>query len=333
MKQVAVIGAGLAGVAVAWHLLNQTHLNVQVTLYDAHGIGGGASGIAAGLMAAFGGARANPLPYGQEGLQATLNLVQIAEATLHKPLLHCGVLRPALTEKQRNDFRKRVETFPEQLHWWSEQECQTELPQLSKAPGLWLPQAYQIDTSNYLKGLWKACEERGAQFILKRVQNWTELKRYDWMIGAMGAESLIFPELDKLAVKRNKGQMVGFSQLPGIDSLPFALNSHAYLVSALDHTFFWAGATYEHDEPLDCQPNLSNAWKLLLPRLEPMLPLLKESTPSVCLTGLRLSTADYLPIMKQLDAKRWVLTGFGSKGLLYHALYGQQLTNKIISAN
>lgn len=328
--QIAIIGGGLAGVATAWNLLNFRQLPIQITLFDQQGIASGASGIAAGLVSSFGGARATLLTQGMEGIAATLELVKIAEQVLNISLLRPGILRLALTDQQQQEFYARTQKFPDQLHWWPPDQCQSNLPQLAQAPGLWIPQAYQIDTRGYLNGLWQACEQLGAELICQRVEHWKELDSFDYVIATMGADSLAFPELHKLPAKRNKGQIVGFSTLPGLTQLPFALNSHAYLVSALNSSLFWAGATYEHDEPLDTVPHLSYAWELLRSRLEPMLPLLKEAVPQECLAGWRLSTRDYRPLIQRLDQRRWILTGFGSKGLLYHALYARQLVKRLM---
>lgn len=44
--RIAIIGAGFSGLAAAWYFLQQPHL--EVTVFDKKGIGGGASGVAAG---------------------------------------------------------------------------------------------------------------------------------------------------------------------------------------------------------------------------------------------------------------------------------------------
>ncbi|XP_039164619.1 uncharacterized protein LOC120291399 [Eucalyptus grandis] len=48
----AVLGAGFAGLSVAWHLLRHSpeKLHLRIDIYDESGIGGGASGIAGGLL-------------------------------------------------------------------------------------------------------------------------------------------------------------------------------------------------------------------------------------------------------------------------------------------
>lgn len=52
LKRYAIIGGGLAGVSVAWHLLAAATpaQPICIHLYDKAGIAGGASGAAAGLL-------------------------------------------------------------------------------------------------------------------------------------------------------------------------------------------------------------------------------------------------------------------------------------------
>jgi glycine/D-amino acid oxidase-like deaminating enzyme len=48
----AILGAGFAGISVAWHLLKESpkELRLSVDVYDEVGIGGGASGVSGGLL-------------------------------------------------------------------------------------------------------------------------------------------------------------------------------------------------------------------------------------------------------------------------------------------
>lgn len=54
-QRYAVVGAGFAGVAAAWHLMQQGSQvgPTEVHLYDVAGLAGGASGAAAGLLHPF----------------------------------------------------------------------------------------------------------------------------------------------------------------------------------------------------------------------------------------------------------------------------------------
>ncbi|CAG9460625.1 unnamed protein product [Pedinophyceae sp. YPF-701] len=93
------IGAGLAGLATTWHLVDvasKRGLNaVTVDLYDAKGIGAGASGAAAGLLHAY-GPRGKVLWRGPEAFDAARTLLRAAGAHGEDPVrARHGLVRPA----------------------------------------------------------------------------------------------------------------------------------------------------------------------------------------------------------------------------------------------
>jgi len=55
VRRIAIVGGGFAGCAVAWHLLAAARPGapIAVALFDGAGLGGGASGAAAGLLHPF----------------------------------------------------------------------------------------------------------------------------------------------------------------------------------------------------------------------------------------------------------------------------------------
>ena len=70
VRRFAIVGGGFAGCAVAWHLLAAARSGapIAVALFDGAGLGGGASGAAAGLLHPFtprGRVRRRPMPGGQ----------------------------------------------------------------------------------------------------------------------------------------------------------------------------------------------------------------------------------------------------------------------------
>ncbi|GAX84021.1 hypothetical protein CEUSTIGMA_g11446.t1 [Chlamydomonas eustigma] len=75
----AVIGAGLAGVATAWHLLEKSDPGhaIEVVIYDAVGVAAGGSGSAAGLLHAL-TPKGKLLWKGVEGVSATMQLLKTA---------------------------------------------------------------------------------------------------------------------------------------------------------------------------------------------------------------------------------------------------------------
>src|SRR5579864_6815899 len=88
--KIAIIGAGLSGLSLAWHLID----SASVTLFDHKGIGGGASGIAAGLMHPYPGQQGLRSFLATEGLLATKRLLAVAQKKSALPLaLENGIIR------------------------------------------------------------------------------------------------------------------------------------------------------------------------------------------------------------------------------------------------
>lgn len=144
-RRIAIVGAGFAGVATAYHVFRQvadahaeatadgkTVAPVRVTLIDEKGVAGGASGVAAGLLHPY-TPRGKIIWRGTEGVAATLELVRAAEnaervmeATARqerdddvlRPTVsprrgraiarRAGVCRPARSPKQARDLARHA---------------------------------------------------------------------------------------------------------------------------------------------------------------------------------------------------------------------------------
>ena len=160
--KIAIIGAGLAGLSVCWHLCQFPSL--QPTLFDPKGIGGGASGISTGLLHPFPGRRALRSWASAEGMQATRELIAISEKAMGRPVAEAsGIFRPAITLQQKTDFSARAKEDGEAV--W--QEHHTFGPVFG--PGLWIPDGITLYSRLYLQGLWAACETLGATFIQESI--------------------------------------------------------------------------------------------------------------------------------------------------------------------
>ena len=179
--RVAILGAGLAGLSVAYHLLEAGPAVVDI--YDAGGIGAGASGAAAGLLHGY-TPRGRLLWMGREGVARTHALLAVAEAAaarrgLPLPLAYCtGILRPPASAKQAADFARFVSPEGGRISS-SGGVCEPEdggaslvdreravalMPGLGPAafahgPCLHLPAGCVIDPQRYLAGLWAATQD------------------------------------------------------------------------------------------------------------------------------------------------------------------------------
>ncbi len=305
MKRLAVVGAGLAGLSVAWHAINKGY---EVTLFDPKGIGGGASGVSTGLLHPFPGKIAAKSWKADEGMKATRELLTIAEKAIGRPVASfSGIFRPAVTKEQKRDFQKNQEAV------WKE----ITLPGMAPTFGLWIEEGITVFSKVYLQGLWMAAEKKGAVFVQERFESDAS---FDLVVLATGAETLLNPLCNHLPVRTAIGQsLVCKWDRP----LPFSLASQGYITLTEDPTLCQVGSTYEHT-PL---PDPKKAEELL-EKVACFYPPAKDFKIVEIRAGKRVAPREgHQPIVAQISPKTWVFTGLGSRGMLYHALIGSSLVH------
>lgn len=328
--KIAIVGAGFCGLAVAWHLLQSP--SVKITLIDANGIGLGASGIAAGLLHPFSGAHAKLNWRGREGVEETKKLLSIATNSLRKPIIaqNRGILRLALNAEQLADFQLCAKRYPEETAWLDEDSCQSLASGSPRVPGLWVREGITVYATPYLQGLWHTCEALGAHFEKRKITTLKELSDFDTIVLTPGAESLKIPELSTLPLTCVKGQVLELSWPEGCPPLGCPLNSHVYLLMTEEGKSCLVGSTYEKGFK-EALPDLEAAKKEILPKAYELYPPLEKGRILNCYAGMRAVTPTHRPLMQKLSHNTWILTGMGSKGLLYHALYAKELAQAILS--
>ena len=332
---IAIIGAGFCGLAVAWHLLNHIPAfpNLKVHLFDSKEIGQGTSGIAAGLLHPFVGAHAKLNWRGQEGFQATQELLKISSLALGRPIIakDQGILRLALCDMQENDFQFCAKKFPIETQWLDAASSQALAPGCAPAPGLWIKQGLTIYSSLYLKGLWQACVQRGARFEQRSVDSLKDMQNFDITIVTTGAESLQLPELSSLPLKMVKGQVLELAWPKHLPPLTCALNSQIYVLMTESRTSCLVGATYEKGYQ-EAVIDIEIAQKQILPKAFDLFPPLKDELILNCYAGMRAVAPQHRSMVLRFSSSQWILTGMGSKGLLYHALFARELVDNIWNA-
>jgi glycine/D-amino acid oxidase-like deaminating enzyme len=325
--KIAIVGAGFSGIATAWNLLQ--HPKITLTLFDGKGVGGGASGMAAGLLHPYVGAHAKKNWMANEGLQATTALLQISAKSLNTPVSESvGMLRIALTEQQRHDFHYCASINPD-VEWFDETRCQQISPHNSPHPGIFIHSAIAVHASLYLKGLWKACEARGGMFNLLSIQSLHDLKEFDAIVLTVGADIGRFPELKDIRITPVKGQILELAWPQHTPPLRYPINSQAYVLMSYDRTSCIAGTTFERDFRTS-EPDLPFAKDQILSKISSLLPCLEGAEILACKAGIRASTPDRKPLIAEPLKNTWLLTGMGSKGLLYHAVYARKLAEIIL---
>jgi glycine/D-amino acid oxidase-like deaminating enzyme len=331
--KIAIIGAGFCGLAAAWYLLNHPEKKYEVTLFDSGGIGSGASGIAAGLLHPYVGASAKLNWKGKQGFEAACQLLEISSLAIGQSVVanDKGILRLALNEKQIRDFQNSNALEDPHVEWLEPKKCQSMISGCPPSPGLWIKNGISVYAQIYLQGLWMACQQKGALFQKKHISSLSELQEYSISISTAGAATKQIAELDQIPLKTVKGQVLELEWPASLPTLPCALISQAYMVMKQDQKSCLVGSTYEKNFS-DAEADMETAKTLILPKAVAMIPALKNAKIIDCYAGLRAVAHNHLPLLKQINPKHWVLTGMGSKGLLYHALFAQELV-KALSAN
>lgn len=323
--KIAVIGAGFSGLALAWELSNRH----SVTLFDSNPIGQSTSGLSAGLLHPFTGVHAKLAKDGWEGFFATFELLKVAEKSLgYSPYEATGILRSALLPGQEESFKACANHYPQEVQWLEANESAHFIPGIANVPGIFIKKGMTIYSHEYLQGLWLACQDREVSLCQQNIHSLKELKDYDKIVIAAGAGCSTLKELSEVPLYYTKGQILEMEWPQSLLPLPFAINSHIYCVMLPNKESCLVGSTYEKQffSPL---PDLEKAKKELLPKLEVLYPPLLKAHILRCKAGIRVSTPQRSPTLKKIGVNAYLLTGMGSKGLLYHALYAKRLSQML----
>ncbi|WJZ98265.1 hypothetical protein VitviT2T_016804 [Vitis vinifera] len=245
----ALLGAGFAGLSVAWHLLQHSskELRVCIDIYDEVGIGGGASGVSGGLLHPY-SPKAKLLWRGAECWKESLNLLSIAEAAWHSRestsetqefdqelngfiVRRGGILRPAMDIKNLNVLNDNAQNCLAscRIEPIDKDTAQSLVPKLCVPfnTAFYMPKAVNIHSQRYLQALFLACENLvkelstsgfgGTKLCLhkKSVNKLLELQgEYDAVIICLGAKADMLPELSGRLPLRTCRGVIAHLQLP-----------------------------------------------------------------------------------------------------------------------
>jgi len=312
--KIAIIGAGFAGLGVAYHL---SHLSTHhIDLFEGKGVGFGASGAATGLMHPYVGSEVKRSEKATEGLAATHHLLDVAEGELGiKVADHSGILRYAESERQKKKL-----------------DAATIYDDVEKSgDGYLIKSGVTVYAPLYLEGLFAASRRNGVHFVHEEVKSLDQLKEYDRVIIAAGGGIEKFPFAKELNLKFTKGQMLICHWPKNLPPLRRSLLGKGYLVMGSDNHHCLLGSTYERNyETLD--PDIDVAKKEIFAKVRPFFPRVETLPVQHCLSDVRVSPQKgHYPIVKKIDPKTWVVTGFGSRGLLYHAYIGELLARTLVT--
>jgi len=301
--KIAIVGAGFCGLALAYYLSQNKH--VDITLIDRFGIGGGASGIAAGLLHPYVGFKARLNWRGHEALEESKRLLEVANQRC--PF---GIVRIPQSDEQWALFQEAADQYDDI------EICQSDQPAIFSRSGL------TVNCPQYLQSLWDVTRSQGVSFQKQEIYNLDQLGDFDCSFICNGP---LAKELLEIRLKLIKGQLLKFEWPEHLPPLKHSIVSKKYVVMNGKNAC-WVGGTYEHHFDHD-NPDQAVAQKEILADLEGFMPELTSASIIDCQAGVRAFAPDKRPFYKQINERTWVFTGMGSKGLLYHALMAKELVS------
>lgn len=294
--KIAIIGSGLAGSCVA--TLLEGH---EVTVFE-EGLPC-ASTIAAGMLHKFVGQENKKNPLADEAFEASVSFIK-----KHAPehIRETTLVRLAITDEQKEKWHQASMRYPE-TEWIDDA---SKLGPYPRYPAL-LVKGAVVDCPEYLKTL-----KSKLNVVIRKIETLETLSDFDQIIIAAGPTR--FKEQEGIKTNLLKGQLLEF---PFNAQLPYPINSSAYFIKRKEMAIL--GATFERRYTSE-GPDFRTAYNELNPYFERFFPNLKMGEAKVK-AALRVTTPDRIPIAKRLNERALLLNGFGSRGLLYHALFSIKL--------
>lgn len=345
-KDICVIGGGLAGLSTTFHLLEKNP-HVRVTVIDKTDVGkGGASSVAGGLLHPF-SPKGKLLHLGLEGLYATNKLVEASKVYNPDCVLRDHLYRLALTENSVAPLKEASKAYPEYATWLSPEEIEKECGTPGEG-GLLLHNGCKvIHMPSYLDGLWKACLSSNRVTWSRENLNseeWKDrLNLFDTVVYAAGSGLFHDNILDDesascLPVELVRGQSIEV-ELDSAAATHYqneAVLSGKYLTPLPVPNHVLIGATHEYkSKPLD-RSSVVEELKMRSFELSPFV--WKHGEIVKVTTGYRVQSKrgkyGRMPIIgrficPEVHENIWLITGLSSRGLIYHGIFGDLLSDCI----
>ena len=308
--KIAVVGAGLAGLSICYHLLQR---GASVTLFEEKGIGAGASGMASGFLHPYPGLEGRRSAEADDAYISAKELLQTAQPYEESLLADfSGIYRHTFSAAQLERFCSHEKIYKDV------KRCEENL--------FFIESGIAIQVPAYLRALWGTCEAKGAKWILQKVTDLAELEReFDRVAIAAGASLATF--FPKSGLHFVKGQVVQFLLKVPLEH-PRAIR-RGYATTLENPLHVEIGSTYERDF-VSVEPEMDKALRLMDEQIQFFLK--EEAKPIHCRAGVRVCRPHhYLPLIQTLSQKSVALTALGSRGLLYHGLYGKKVATLLVN--
>ncbi|MBS0623128.1 MAG: FAD-binding oxidoreductase [Verrucomicrobia bacterium] len=330
--KIAVLGGGFAGLSLAWYLCRYTTGSARIDIYDPAPITMGASRVSLGILNPYMGRQAKKAWESDHCIKEVHRLITESSNAGEKPIiLATGLLRPACTQEQIQEFQARASDYSD-TQWWDKAACEKAVQGLQlpfAGGGLYIPHAVTLNIDQYLRGLWINIARHSVQYLKFSVLGKDTLAPYDRVVIAMGANCLDFAVLKDLPITRVKGQVLQLKWPEHLPPLPMSVAGEGQLVMSPDYKSCLVGSTYERDFK-DFHSDQEFARREILNKISPFFPSLASAPIIECRARIRASSKSHLPMLGKVNDKIWFYTGLGSKGLLYHAWASSKLAQAVL---
>ena len=349
-KHVVVIGGGVIGCSIAYQLAGQ---GVRVTVVERGKLGGGASGVAAGMVASLseGFSTGDSLKLAIESRSLILDMLpQLQKESGIDVEYRCpGVLHLAFTKEDEESLRARLEwqePLGMDVRWLTTQEVRSMEPALGEGVrgALFSPQEGHLNSGRLVRAFAQGAAGRGATLLQDtEVMGLLYQQRRvigvrlasgdleaDWVVMASGAWTGQYGDwlgVDS-PVHPVKGQILATRILPSPISR-VVWHGITYLIPKADGSIVM-GTTREevgfHDSPTiqGIAGILSSAITLV--------PAMAGAGLHKVWAGLRPASPDGVPVLGPVDGWEGVLLAVGHyrSGILLSAATGKLITDYIV---
>lgn len=295
--KIAIIGEGIAGLACAFYLKD----NAQITVFASEK---GASYAAAGMMHKFVGDTGLKSLYADEAFEDSAHILESFKDDFYKKT---PIIRKILTSQMKEGFKNYQNA---DLEFLDEDYVK-------------IHDGYLIDVPKYLEKLKSFLSKHRVKFVQQLIVPNFDFSEFDYVLicAGYGIKELI-PDLK---MKYLKGQAFIYENAYA-HKLP--LIAKGYLAPFSDKVVI--GSTYER-QFTKTEADLEKAYALLKEPISIHFKPYDEKTPIGVLAGVRVAHPNFNhPKIIKKDNKTLVITGLGSRGLLYHGFLGKLLKEYLL---
>ncbi len=323
-QKIAIIGAGLAGAAMAYCLKRR---GIDVTVFEekeAVSLGSSSNHCALINPKLYADAQAPQTQLSSSGYSFALSILKELDDI---DFAQTGNIHLANTTQKITRFEKYVKN----LNWdathmqpLKKADIKEKTGLQTKYDGIFYMDAAMVNPQKLVHAYLKNIDIHLNQKVMPK-----DLSSFDTVIIANGIGALDMPELSALPLKKIRGQVTYIKLPEGLQTFPHSIGYGGY-ISAPYNGVMVVGSSFDHEEesPIikdkDDEDNLA-ALKSVLPDFATKLEIVDHWA------GMRCGSKDYLPVIGKLPGEDnlYTLVGLGSYGVIGSLIGAELLASDI----